>query len=135
MFQHCKGFPVIHPSDIAASMVALSVPAIFAANDVLGDTSISGGVAGWTGAGIVGAVLSWLLLKHLPSQQASYEKQLESKDKNIAEMMAKIDRVIEKHDATETKAREDFRDCLQEVTDHCQKELSEICAAIKVKIG
>ena len=45
---------------------------------------LSGG-AGWLGAGLLGAVLSWLLLVHLPSKDKQLKDLLESKDKQLAE--------------------------------------------------
>lgn len=51
---------------------------------------ISGG-AGWVGAGLLGAVLSWLLLKHLPEKD-KYIKDI------IKEHGDSINRVTEKHE-------------------------------------
>lgn len=53
---------------------------------VLGQTPdpISGG-AGWAGAGLLGLVLAWLLLKHLPDKDRLLTASLEKKDEQIDE--------------------------------------------------
>lgn len=44
--------------------------------------SLSGG-SGWVGAGLLGAVLSWLLLKHLPDKDAQITSLQSVKDKQL----------------------------------------------------
>lgn len=46
---------------------------VFILADATLPDNLSGG-AGWIGAGLLGAVLSWLLLKHLPAKDAQLEK-------------------------------------------------------------
>jgi citrate synthase len=72
---------------------------------------ISGG-AGWIGAGLLGAVLCWLLLKHLPD-----------KDKQTREIIAEF--------REETKdVRESFQSMLNGVTTRCELET----AALRVEM-
>jgi len=53
---------------------------------------ISGG-AGWVGAGLLGLVLGWLLLIHLPQKDKQLVQLLETKDKQIAESIVNHDRI------------------------------------------
>jgi hypothetical protein len=48
---------------------------------------ILGGNAGWAGAGLLGLVLAWLLLKHLPDR----DKQNAEKDKQITDLITRND--------------------------------------------
>jgi hypothetical protein len=54
---------------------------------------ISGG-AGWVGAGLLGAVLAWLLLKHLPDKDAQYERMMATKDTQLKDLMDDKDKQI-----------------------------------------
>ncbi len=47
---------------------------------------ISGG-AGWIGAGLLGLVLGWLLLKHLPDKDKQLKDLLDSRDKLMSEQL------------------------------------------------
>lgn len=49
--------------------------------------SLSGG-AGWVGAGLLGLVLFWLLLKHLPDKDKQLEKLLLSRDELTLKLLA-----------------------------------------------
>ena len=55
---------------------------------------LSGG-AGWVGAGLLGAVLCWLLLKHLPDKDKQLEKLLTTKDDQMRELLASRDVLME----------------------------------------
>jgi len=52
--------------------------------------ALSGG-SGWVGAGLLGAVLCWLLLKHLPDK----DRQSSEKDQQIGKMVETRDRQIQ----------------------------------------
>jgi hypothetical protein len=54
-----------------------------------GPADLLGGASGWAGAGLLGAVLSWLLLKHLPAKDTQIEKLVDSKDEAVRE--ARVD--------------------------------------------
>ena len=79
---------------------------------------ISGG-AGWIGAGLLGAVLAWLMFVHLPG-----------KDKLIRELQAEsqtfVQRLMDRHDAAVKAQQELFAASLRNVTDHCSVELDRI---------
>lgn len=65
---------------------------------------ISGG-GGWLGAGLLGLVLAWLLLRHLPSKDAQIERLVESRD-------AMVRAVVAEHRAT-----------VERVVGHCEEEI------------
>lgn len=69
--------------------------------------AISGG-SGWAGAGLLGLVLSWVFLVHLPS-----------KDKQIKEIMA--DARMEM-----AQQRADFKVSLDRITEHCEEEMKQV---------
>lgn len=54
---------------------------------------VSGG-AGWVGAGLLGAVLAWLLLKHLPDKDKQIQTMVEGKDLQIKTLMEVKDKQI-----------------------------------------
>ena len=62
------------------------------------------GNSGWIGAGLLGAVLSWLMLVHLPA-----------KDKQIREIMAS-------HNESTRLLAADFKISLDAVVKHCADE-------------
>ena len=64
---------ILAPSALIAAMLADVDP-------------ISGG-AGYIGAGLLGAVLGWLLLKHLPDKDRQLENLLTNKDKQMQELL------------------------------------------------
>jgi PAS domain S-box-containing protein len=77
---------------------------------------ISGG-AGWVGAGLLGAVLAWLLLRHLPAKDAQIERLVAAKDDTVKAMAeaygVSLDKVIrhcEKEGKEEREATEKRHD-------------------------
>jgi gas vesicle protein len=95
---------------------------------------ISGG-AGWVGAGLLGAVLAWLLLKHLPA-----------KDKQVTDMMARRDQVVkevaDKHAVTvkdlvitfaeqQRETRMEFKEALKTMMAQHDRQVSELASAMK----
>jgi len=88
---------------------------------------ISGG-AGWIGAGLLGAVLAWLMFVHLPG-----------KDKLIRELQAEsqafVQRLMDRHDAAVKAQQEMFTSSLRGVTDHCSTELDKIASRFSDGIG
>lgn len=73
---------------------------------------ISGG-GGWVGAGLLGAVLAWLLLVHLPSKDKQLREFIESKDKHIQQLVG------------------DFKVSLELVVKHCEAENDKILAELR----
>ena len=79
---------------------------------------LSGG-SGWIGAGLLGLVLAWLLLKHLPAKDAQFQKFLEDKDKTIQALVVQFGE-------TSKSQRVDFKEALLVVTKHCEEEMKRI---------
>lgn len=76
---------------------------------------ISGG-GGWVGAGLLGLVLGWLLLVHLPA-----------KDKQILGLIEAADARLEKAQAT-------FDGAIKAVVSHCEGEMTEVTAAFREQV-
>jgi PAS domain S-box-containing protein len=73
------------------------------------------GSSGWAGAGILGLVLGWLLLKHLPD-----------KDKLITDLVKTKDERVQALNDANVKAlktvNEDHKAAVKEVVDHCEEQ-------------
>lgn len=84
--------------------------------------AIAGG-AGWAGAGILGLVLSWLLLVHLPAKDKQLEKMIDGRDKLAGEFADDL--------MTQNKeGRADFREALERIATHCEKDMQALAQAI-----
>lgn len=75
---------------------------------------ISGG-AGWVGAGLLGAVLAWLLLKYLPEQ----DRQRRDLIDNYAQ---RFDARDMRHQIVLDKISDEYRRSLDKVVEHCKEE-------------
>lgn len=95
---------------------------------------ISGG-AGWVGAGLLGAVLSWLLLKHLPEKDRQQKDLIDShnsKTKEITDTHAACIRGInDHHERVLAQSREDFAKFLGRVIEHCQAEMAGVTKLVE----
>jgi len=80
------------------------------------DSLLSG--SGWTGAGLLGAVLTWLLFRHLPAKDEQVKGLIERHD-------AVLDGLIQRHDAGLKEARAEFREALESVVAHCEREMEK----------
>ena len=69
-----------------------------------------GAYGGWAGAGLLGLVLSWLLLKHVP--------QLIDAHRGSMQTMA------DAHVMALKQTRDDHKEALKLITDHCREELA-----------
>lgn len=70
-----------------------------------------GAASGWVGAGLLGAVLSWLLLKHLPAKDAQLERIITRHEEElshaIADQRAEFTKALElllRHNADQNNA-------------------------------
>lgn len=70
------------------------------------DVSALAGNAGWAGAGLLGLVLAWLLLWHLPSKDKQIKDLIDGKDAIIKSLAAE-------HTVALDKSRQDFKEWLQ----------------------
>ncbi len=82
--------------------------------------ALSGG-SGWFGAGLLGLVLGWLLLRHLPAKDAQLEwliaghaKERDDRDKIRAQ--------------TEKEQRAEYKETIQTVVNHCHVEMERLDA-------
>lgn len=69
---------------IIAAVTALAMP--FAIT-IFGQVENLSGASGWAGAGLLGLVLAWLLLVHLPNKDKRETALIEAKDKAVAELV------------------------------------------------
>lgn len=81
---------------------------------VFAEDTLSGN-GGWAGAGLLGLVLAWLMLRHLPE-----------KDRQLAELQAACDRRGEAQRGEFTAAlrglTDDHHKLVGEILDHCRQE-------------
>ena len=98
-------------------LLSLSPPAgigMVIAQAVTGDAF---GASGWASFGIAGLVLSWLLLKHLPSKDAQLERLISSSDERFTTMLETVEeqkiKLSDQHNVREKEQRQDFKDALQ----------------------
>ena len=68
------------------------------------DASLLTGVGGWAGAGLLGLVLGWLLMRHLPAKDQQIKDFIESKDMLVKDMIT------------------EFKGALHLVVTHCRDE-------------
>jgi hypothetical protein len=81
---------------------------------------ISGG-AGWFGAGLLGAVLAWLLLVHLPARDKQLKEILDRHDTRIREKDSEIEAITQLHrDALDTAIRA-YREELRTERETCER--------------
>ena len=80
------------------------------------------GASGWAGAGILGLVLAWLLLKRLPDNDSQFERMVNKKDEAMTVLVGK-------HIEDMRESREEFRAALKTVVDHCEREVAAIASA------
>ena len=76
------------------------------------DPALIAGNSGWAGAGLLGAVLAWLLLKHLPAKDAQFATLIENQQKHVGAIaVAHAQEVREAVAAFTIEAREQRADC------------------------
>ena len=85
------------------------------------------GTSGWVGAGLLGLVLAWLLLVHLPKQDEREDK----RQKDWAERMDAKDKVF-----TDCLTAKDAKHetIIKITTDHCEKQLDIITSHFLAEI-
>jgi hypothetical protein len=93
------------------------------------------GTAGWVGAGLLGAVLAWLMFVHLPAKDKMITGMIEGRD-------ALVRALAERHDATvrdlvaqvaaaDKERRDDFRANLTAILTNCQRENEHVGALLE----
>lgn len=123
-----------------AWVVCITQMAVIAGFIVAAQTESLSGGAGWVGAGLLGLVLSWLLLVHLPAKDKllrdkdtelrnwidAKDKQLNDKDKVITDLVA-----VFRQESKEIRV--EFREVLGVMESHFDRRNGEIAAAIRVE--
>lgn len=110
---------------------------------------ISGG-AGWIGAGLLGAVLCWLLIIHLPAKDKQLKELVESRDQIIADFVKSKDAAVttvlvsaesrttvllaQKWEMIQALTK-DYKESLKDVTKHCELEMSRLAETWQAQMG
>jgi hypothetical protein len=84
---------------------------------------VTGG-AGWAGAGLLGLVLGWLLLKHLPEKDAQIERLIKRHDEAL-------DKAGKDHETELREARQDFKEALAVIIGQNDKSVVLLTSAIR----
>lgn len=87
------------------------------------DPSHIAGAAGWTGTGLLGAVLYWIAFHYLPGMN-KFIKEL------ITQHAEQVVNLIDKHDANAKSERDHHQAAIDRVTEHCETELRAITEAL-----
>lgn len=91
---------------------------------------ISGG-AGWIGAGLLGLVLGWLLLMHLPAKAKESKEEREAFGKSLTELSNKfttaLDGQSERFNGRAEALRTDFASSLKIILTSSEKQLERVC--------
>ena len=92
--------------------------------------SMLAGAGGWAGAGLLGLVLGWLLLKHLPAKDAQLDKLINDHanrtEKLVADHHNTTKELVARHDASVGVVRADFKESLNGITSHCEREVQSL---------
>jgi hypothetical protein len=106
--------------NIVAAVTAVAVPA---AGLIAQVDAISGG-AGWAGAGLLGLVLGWLLLKHLPDKDRMIREIIKEHDTIEREIVTAANESVD-------RARREFTESLRYVVDKQEQQNKELILAIQ----
>lgn len=90
---------------------------------------ISGG-AGWVGAGLLGLVLGWLLLVHLPNKDKQMKDYVTDKDTQlntyISDKDKQMDKMLADAELSSIRQGNDFKEALVQITEHCAAEMKTV---------
>lgn len=84
------------------------------------------GASGWTGAGLLGLVMWWLAVKHLPAKDAQFERLLDIKDGQIKAAYGQYKSDLKDY-------REDHRVHLEKILEHCRRENEELGSMVRAQ--
>lgn len=122
-------------ASVLGAGIAGAVLFVVAQASVPGD--ILSGAPAWTGTGLLGAILAWLFFKHLPNKDKQISDLVETRDRMVRELTAdhraNIVELTASHRASLTdlatravaqdqERRKDFREALDVVVSHCERE-------------
>jgi hypothetical protein len=95
---------------------------------------LSGG-AGWVGAGLLGAVLAWLCLLHLPGKDKQIERLIEAKDKAVDGAVRAFfeegSRRREIYEAALDRVCKEFRDEITAEREACEARFAALLQRVK----
>jgi Skp family chaperone for outer membrane proteins len=98
---------------------------------------LSGG-AGWVGTGLLGSVLGWLLFIHLPKKDQQVLDLINSRDKLVekltTEFRQSMAELVDKVNINDREQRVSFKESLEKVTAHCEKEVNETVDALRKEV-
>lgn len=99
---------------------------------------ISGG-AGWVGAGLLGLVLGWLLLIHLPAKDKQIAGLIESRDNFVRELTASFRASLQEESKEWAEqfrqGRADYKASLDAVVQHCERETTAISQSLRADMA
>ena len=106
--------------------------------------SLSGG-AGWVGAGLLGMVLSWLLMIHLPAKDKQINEMVKTRDELADRLESKYESalnrvvlthsekataIVASHAETLKEQRQHHETMMKLVIDHCDRENKSLSATM-----
>ncbi len=102
-----------------------------------GQTAL-GGDAGWVGAGLLGAVLAWLLLKHLPAKDAQIQTFMSMKDGQIERMQEiknkQIELLVNASTTQQEMMHRENQAALNRVVQHCEEEMASVHNSVQKEV-
>lgn len=96
-----------------------------------GDPSALSGGAGWVGAGLLGLVLCWLLLKHLPEKDSQIERLM---IRHQSEMSAALAQERSEFTGALGQQRVEFTGALERILRHNELQTAALSTAINKDI-
>jgi hypothetical protein len=88
------------------------------------DTSGLAGSSGWLGCGLLGVMMGWLLLKHLPDVLNDHRQDRATRD-------AIIQKLVDTHAAEIAKVTDNFRAELRQERDICERRDRDLIGVIE----
>lgn len=96
--------------------------------------AISGG-GGWVGAGLLGAVLSWLLFVHLPRKDKQLEDFNKGKDELLKSLITDCDKhnseIVHSFNNTLIEQRKDFQESLKFIAQQNERYIGSITDSLR----
>lgn len=101
---------------------------------VLADMDPISGGAGWVGAGLLGAVLAWLMFIHLPAKDKQVTGLIEGRNELSENLQNRYSASIKELQAgmaqISKEQREDHKQVVQMVMEHCRSETEHIAKSM-----
>jgi hypothetical protein len=123
-------------------MVTLFAWTVLFAQQLPPDTSVPG-ATGWVGTGLLGTVLAWLLLVHLPTKDNAWAKDsiksiVEANRLSMIDIAAgfktNIADILSHHQTIDAERRAASKEALDSVLKHCEAEFSGIVKEVKTEL-